>query len=309
MDTNLTSQDPQSFTINETSITNGDRSTLNSINGFTFAFNIEIHFLPSNFDDKFKNLEIIQLSGVKLREIHQSHIDRLQGLKLIDLSFNEIEKIDKNLFVNNPELKFINFEGNFMKKVEILVRKCDFNCELKFSLEKLSKDVEQSLNETEKNSKKSQNNEKSLSFDFFNEKKLRENIFTWISMILNFILFIVVIILLILHLRMKKSKNQKILTRNSYEMTPKMTPKFQKETQDLKTAKDPKYHQKISKKVKIPKIDYPTEDMEFPYYSNTADNFCDDLSIYAEPDSGFSHDFEDAVYESVDYESIDELKN
>lgn len=78
-----------------------------------------IKFFPLNLKTFFKNLSSIRIENATLREIDSTDFQQFGGsLKSIWLSENYIEALESGLFVFNPNLSKLRFEGNKIKHVD-----------------------------------------------------------------------------------------------------------------------------------------------------------------------------------------------
>ncbi|CRK88067.1 CLUMA_CG001852, isoform A, partial [Clunio marinus] len=79
--------------------------------------NQELDFAPRNLGEFFPNLESLDISQSKLKEIRREDLENLPNLKQLHLNNNNIQFVEKNLFENNPQLHAISFLNNPVKHV------------------------------------------------------------------------------------------------------------------------------------------------------------------------------------------------
>lgn len=75
----------------------------------------KVHYFPSNFGEIFKNLQMLKVNEVELREIKQKDLKSLSKLEVLDLHKNEIEILPMNLFEFNPKLLRVCLANNKIK--------------------------------------------------------------------------------------------------------------------------------------------------------------------------------------------------
>ncbi len=72
-----------------------------------------MNFLPINLGEKLDKLLCIFMVKSGLREVNKIELRNLKKLIYIDFSYNEIQKIEQNLFSQNPNLEFIDLSYRF----------------------------------------------------------------------------------------------------------------------------------------------------------------------------------------------------
>jgi Leucine-rich repeat (LRR) protein len=76
-----------------------------------------MHYLPREISKFFPQLSTLKAQG-GIKNILQINFKNLRELEEIIMNDNHIEYIDDdNIFMDNPKLNFINFEGNKIKKI------------------------------------------------------------------------------------------------------------------------------------------------------------------------------------------------
>jgi hypothetical protein len=85
--------------------------------GMFDARKVTIKYFPRNLHTHFPNLHQIFIER-KLREITKEDLEPFPKLIYLYLSFNEIEIIEKDLFIYNPELKLVFLNENRIKYVD-----------------------------------------------------------------------------------------------------------------------------------------------------------------------------------------------
>lgn len=81
-----------------------------------FPHNQAIPFTPSGIHLFFPNLELLDLSNHGL-QLRREHLDGLKSLKYLFFSGNNLEVIERDLFIGNPLLRYINFQSNPIRHV------------------------------------------------------------------------------------------------------------------------------------------------------------------------------------------------
>jgi Leucine-rich repeat (LRR) protein len=71
-----------------------------------------VEYFPRNLENIFKNLKMIAIERVRLKEIKQSDLRPFSKLVNLWLDYNDIEFLEDGLFAYNPELKSVNFHNN-----------------------------------------------------------------------------------------------------------------------------------------------------------------------------------------------------
>lgn len=99
------------------------------------------YFVPSKFEDHFKNLVVISIDNCQLREINKEDLEPFKSLKELFSTNNEIESLPADLFNNNPMLEKLSFRKNkirFIPQQTLTPLKClafaDFRGNIKIDL-------------------------------------------------------------------------------------------------------------------------------------------------------------------------------
>lgn len=79
---------------------------------------VEINFFPQGLAEIFPNLKAIRLTGVQLKEIHQSDLKPFEQLKTLSLWDNDLEYLEKDLFLYNLNLVGISLEYNKISYID-----------------------------------------------------------------------------------------------------------------------------------------------------------------------------------------------
>ncbi|KAL7011225.1 hypothetical protein ACKWTF_014170 [Chironomus riparius] len=70
------------------------------------------YYLPTGIDQTFSNLKHLKVYNSKMQEITSENLKPFQYLEILDLSFNEIERLDQDLFSNSKLLRTIWLNNN-----------------------------------------------------------------------------------------------------------------------------------------------------------------------------------------------------
>lgn len=115
-------------TVKDLKIGDGD-STLESVSGAHIegkgnddveTLNIEnstFRTMPKEIDYFFPNLKGLRIVRAGLRSIGTDDLKPFPNLKVLCLWSNELSNLDGNLFINNPNIEFINFGSNQIQHV------------------------------------------------------------------------------------------------------------------------------------------------------------------------------------------------
>lgn len=90
-----------------------------NIQGIQFWQPAQVNYVPQGLKDKFPKLKMLNFNGQSLKSL--SDVDLKQfgaDLEFFRASYCKLRSIMKNLFVNNPNLKYIDFKGNPLKFIE-----------------------------------------------------------------------------------------------------------------------------------------------------------------------------------------------
>ncbi|XP_070508527.1 uncharacterized protein [Chironomus tepperi] len=77
-----------------------------------------IHYMPSGLETCFTELKELTIKKSKLRRISPKNLQPFSSLEYLDLSGNELEILESNLFLHNPNLKELNLGYNRIAVVE-----------------------------------------------------------------------------------------------------------------------------------------------------------------------------------------------
>lgn len=78
----------------------------------------KIYYFPKGLQNHFKNLEGIEIHGTGLKEICQEDIKDFSKLISLYLGWNELEVIEKDLFVHNSNLELIYLSHNKISRID-----------------------------------------------------------------------------------------------------------------------------------------------------------------------------------------------
>lgn len=76
-----------------------------------------VHYIPNGLDYFFPNLEGIFIMNSRLKKIERSDLKAFWNLKQLTLFDNDLETLDSDLFVNNTNLRYVNFGLNKLRVV------------------------------------------------------------------------------------------------------------------------------------------------------------------------------------------------
>jgi len=68
-----------------------------NVEGFRVYYKAQIHYFPRGLNKFFKNLKVIYISNMGLKEVHQSDLKHFPKLQLLTLLGNKLEIIEENL--------------------------------------------------------------------------------------------------------------------------------------------------------------------------------------------------------------------
>lgn len=75
-----------------------------------------VKFIPQ-LEKFFPNVEGLAIYNSKLQEVHQKDLAQLPKLKQLYLNYNELSSLPSDLFEQNLELLYIDFDGNRLKHI------------------------------------------------------------------------------------------------------------------------------------------------------------------------------------------------
>ncbi|XP_077453798.1 toll-like receptor 21 [Stigmatopora argus] len=82
-------------------------------------FTTPIEYIPGKAFIKFKDLQMLQLSGNRLRILSDLSFDGLNQLKFLDLGYNNISSLRPELFANLHNLTFLNLSHNHITRLPV----------------------------------------------------------------------------------------------------------------------------------------------------------------------------------------------
>lgn len=278
--------------------------------GFSSGVKV-LNYFPLKMEKFLPNLRVIEVTDAGLREITPDAINKLYDLELIDLSKNLLQTIAKDIFSKNYKLKFINLQGNPLTKIEIRLFTHQFPCEINFGL------TADAFIET---------TEALPITNFMSSRQIKRSTIQYVMYASLAILTFTVIILSTCIIKMKKNARKVNQTSSRRQNTYKDRNFTSRGLQSQATIDQT--HQNSTQSMKTirtlpsaplqtlpfpgnssPDYDYPEFNHSVyspPFNTKNVSNFDDSMSIYAEPDSGFSNDDLDVAYESVEYESVND---
>lgn len=83
--------------------------------------NQNVYYMPKKVEDFFPYLEVLAIARCGLKSIRQSNLKPFGKLKVLHLRENDIEILPKDLFEFNLELRFVNFDQNKIKYINLHV--------------------------------------------------------------------------------------------------------------------------------------------------------------------------------------------
>jgi hypothetical protein len=87
------------------------------VRGFKVNFGV-LAFFPQHLSVFFPYLLLVDMSGVKMRELHQADLLPLTQLKFLHVSDNEIEYVEHELFIFNQQLEVIAMARNRIVNID-----------------------------------------------------------------------------------------------------------------------------------------------------------------------------------------------
>lgn len=110
--------DANNRNIDDVSINYYPRKSYQDVAG-VWAENKNIPELPDNFIEYFPNIRAFYFNECKVKRLRQDNFGPFGGkLEYVNFGNNEIERIDKNLFSNNPNLRAIVLNNNRIKFID-----------------------------------------------------------------------------------------------------------------------------------------------------------------------------------------------
>lgn len=104
--------DSDNLTITDTSNIRG--IFLNGLNAIT-----RVRFFPRGLKTKFPSLIAVNITGSTLISIGKKNLQEFGStFEVLDLSFNLLTFIGANLFVHNPNIKYVGLNGNPLRYIE-----------------------------------------------------------------------------------------------------------------------------------------------------------------------------------------------
>jgi len=88
------------------------------VKGLSIANQTTSYFVEG-IENVFKNLQAIEIDNCGLKIISKSDLQRYPKLKGLYLQFNRLHVLEKDLFVLNKDLQYINLHGNNLKYIDI----------------------------------------------------------------------------------------------------------------------------------------------------------------------------------------------
>ncbi|XP_037029924.1 leucine-rich repeat-containing G-protein coupled receptor 5-like [Bradysia coprophila] len=83
----------------------------------SLILNDNIAFTPFNIQNFFPNLVAIDINGKGTLELTRESLKGLQSLRYFSFSRNQLQIIEPNLFIENPRIEWIYFDGNPIRHV------------------------------------------------------------------------------------------------------------------------------------------------------------------------------------------------
>lgn len=75
------------------------------------------YYVPSGIADNFQNLKVLVIAFTGLKEITHEDLKPLVHLENLYIDNNQLESLEKKLFVSNPQITTINLSNNRIKHV------------------------------------------------------------------------------------------------------------------------------------------------------------------------------------------------
>jgi len=79
------------------------------------------YFIPRGIENVFNDLEVIQFDSTHLKQVSKNDLRPFTGLKALLLEHNDLEVIEKDLFMHNKKLTYISFAYNELKHIDTLL--------------------------------------------------------------------------------------------------------------------------------------------------------------------------------------------
>lgn len=101
----------ESATITSITGTQGIGKSNFDVDGF-YVWSKTCHYFPRGLKSFSRNLKVIQIMACKLKEIHQEDLKPFPKLTELMLNYNSLEVLENGLLDFNPNLEYIDFDGN-----------------------------------------------------------------------------------------------------------------------------------------------------------------------------------------------------
>ena len=92
------------------------KNATNQYEGF-YVKHQNVHYLPTEIGSFFLNVRSFTVVGSKLKEITKNDLKAFTNLKELKLAYNDLEKLDGDLFEHNRKLEYLNLDYNKLKHV------------------------------------------------------------------------------------------------------------------------------------------------------------------------------------------------
>ena len=93
---------------------NGKKPTdeLNNDVSFFYVFGKTMHYIPKGLNLLFANLTGLRFEATKLKHVTKENLAPFTQLLMFASVSNQIQFVEKDLFINNPNLKYVSFRAN-----------------------------------------------------------------------------------------------------------------------------------------------------------------------------------------------------
>lgn len=78
----------------------------------------KMHYLPQGIEKLLPNIKLITISGTKLKSINNTDLRPFTELEILNVQYNDIESLDNELFIYNPNIKRVNINNN--EKLQVI---------------------------------------------------------------------------------------------------------------------------------------------------------------------------------------------
>lgn len=102
--------------MSEVSGTHSQNKTIENVRSFGVGNRI-MHFMPNGLEKFFTNLILLDIYSTGLLEINKEDLEPFPDLNFLSLTNNELQTIDFDLFVYNPNLEMVLLWGNKIETV------------------------------------------------------------------------------------------------------------------------------------------------------------------------------------------------